>query len=394
VSGERDVEVAVVGGGPAGAAVAAQLCRQGHEVALFERLTRPTWRACGVYSSPLTRRRLSNLGLTNDQLGALIRPISAMVVETADGTAACRLEYPRPNAACGLDRVRLEEALLELIRDQGVHVFEGAVVRSVDFTHGRPRLVVSQADGVSTWSARVVVGADGPTSVVARSAGVTRHTRWFRRAALTGHRAVAQPEARMIVGRGWYAGLAPVPGDRVNVGLVMGESRLRSMLTHQRPNEIVNTMLEPIPSAAAVATASPTDEVTTHLPLLHRVTRVAGDGFVLVGDACGFIDPLSGEGLHRALVSAELAATAVDRLIAGDRAAGEEYDRRLRDRFRGKDILSWALQLFTQQPVLARRAIRRLDANSDLRQTFGAALADLRPASVVIDPRFVARLLA
>jgi flavin-dependent dehydrogenase len=393
VTTDRDVEVAVVGGGPAGAAVAAHLCAAGHDVVLFERLARPIWRASGVYSSPLTRRRLAEIGLTAAQLETLVLPLPAMVIETADGTTKARLEYPDPNQACGIDRIRLEEHLLELIRNRGVRVFEGAVVRSVDFSTTRPRLVISQADGVSTWSARVVVGADGPSSVVARSAGVNRHARHFRRAALTGHRAAIQPEARMLIGAGWYAGLAPVPGNRVNVGLVMGEGRLRRMLTSQRPSEVITTMLAPTPSGRPISTAQPTDEVASHLPLVHRVSRTAGAAFVLVGDAAGFVDPLSGEGLHRALVSAELAARAVGGMLRENPAAGGEYDRRLRARFRSKDVLSWALQLFMLQPVLARRAISRLDANQDLRATFAAALADLGPASAVIDPRFVARLL-
>ena len=73
----------------------------------------PVWRACGVYSSPLTRRRLAGLGLTDDDLARLIQAIPAMEVSTADGMARCRLEYPSPHQACGIDRVRLEQTLLE-----------------------------------------------------------------------------------------------------------------------------------------------------------------------------------------------------------------------------------------------------------------------------------------
>ena len=60
-----EVEVAIVGGGPAGAALAIQLASAGVEVALFERQSAPRWRACGVYSSPLTRGALISLDLAN-----------------------------------------------------------------------------------------------------------------------------------------------------------------------------------------------------------------------------------------------------------------------------------------------------------------------------------------
>jgi flavin-dependent dehydrogenase len=394
VSSTFEADVAVVGGGPAGAAVATHLASAGRDVIVFERLAQPVWRACGVYTSPLTRRRLSGLGLPAADLERLIRPISAMNIETADGKACCRLEYPAPHSACGVDRVHLEQAMLGLIRARGVRVFEGAVVRSVELRPHAARLTVSQAEGVSTWNARVVVGADGPTSVVARAARVTRTTPWLRRGALTGHRALTLAEARMIIGDGWYIGLAPVPGDRVNLGLVMDEAALRRRLGDSRPAAVVDDVVRSLSGAGGLADAWPTDEVAAHLPLAHRVRRVAGDGYVLVGDAAGFVDPLSGEGLHRALVSADFAAEAIDRHLGGDRLALGEYDRRLRARFRSKDILSWALQLFMLRPALARRAIRRLDQRPDMRHTFAAALADLTPASTVLDPRFVARLLA
>jgi flavin-dependent dehydrogenase len=394
MSGELEVEVAIVGGGPAGAAIAAHLAAAGRDVVLFERLARPVWRACGVYSSPLTRRRLAAVGLATEQLARLIAPIPAMEVATADGSAACRLEYPPPHAACGLDRVRLEEQLLALIRARGVRVFEGAVVRSVEVGRAGGWLTVSQDAGASRWKARVVVGADGPTSIVARAAQVSRPTAWFRRGSLTGHRAFPASDARMVIGTGWYIGVAPVPGGRVNLGLVMAEPELRRRLLDERPAEVVDDVIRSLPGDDGLAGSPPTDEVVSHLPLVHRTQRVAGDGFVLVGDAAGFVDPLSGEGLHRALVSAELAAEAVTRHLAGTPLALREYDRRLRARFRSKDVLSWALQLFMLQPPLARRAIRRLEHEHAMRETFAAALADLAPATEVLDPRYVVRLLA
>jgi flavin-dependent dehydrogenase len=366
----------------------------GHDVVVFERLARPVWRACGVYSSPLTRSRLATVGMTPGDLARLIQPIPAMEIALAGGGASCRLDYPPPRSACGVDRVRLEEALLALIRTRGVRVFEGAVVRSVEVGAKGGWLTVSQAGGQSRWWARVVVGADGPTSVVARAAGVARPAGWFRRGALTGHRAFAADAARMVIGTGWYIGIAPVTGGRVNLGLVMGEPDLRRGLAASRPADVLAAVVRSLPDTDGLVDAKPTDGVAAHLPLVHRVRRTAGDGFVLIGDAAGFVDPLSGEGLHRALVSAELAAEAIGQHLAGNPLALREYDRRLRARFRSKDVLSWALQLFMLQPSLARRAIRRLDRETEMRTTFAAALADLRPATTVLDPRFVARLLA
>jgi menaquinone-9 beta-reductase len=405
-------EIAIVGGGPAGAALAIRLSEAGHEVVLFERRIRPRWRACGVYSSPLTRGRLAALGLSEMELDRLIRPISAMVVETLDGRTL-RLAYPSPRHACGFDRVRLDRALLGRARAAGARVHEGAVVRSVELpadgrestkgtAAGRSTLAVSEADAAATWSARLLVGADGPQSLVARSAGVALPSRRFRRAGVTVHRAdpAASPcqqpmEARMVVGPGWYCGVAPVPGARVNVGIVLGEQTLRRELA--KPGGLggfVGRVVSELPGPRREwQTAPATDEIQVALPLTHRTRRAWGTGFVLVGDAAGFIDPLSGEGLHRALVGADLAAEAIAAWSRGDRRALSDYDRHLRARFRNKDVVSWVLQAFLAQPSMLGHALDRLDSRERLGRTFGLALADLVPASRVLDPRFVARLL-
>ena len=401
----HDVEVAIVGGGPAGAALAIRLAERRRSVAVFERLPRPRWRASGVYSSPLTRRCLAALGLSEQQLERLIRPISAMVVATADGRATCRLEYPAPNHACGVDRVRLEEALLDRARAAGAQVHVGAVVRQVHLTGvpGAPAgLLVSRSDGPAWWTARLVVGADGPSSIVARSAGVALTARRYRQAAVTGHRldpaagaGSEAMEARLIVGPGWYLGLAPVPGGRVNLGLVLGEADLREgLLRAGGLDGVMNRALTAGAGLAGELAAAPaSDELDAHLPLLHRVSAAAGPGFMLVGDACGFVDPISGEGLHRALVSAELAARAIVAGATDADTVGRDYHHRLRARFGGKDVLSWLLQVFVHQPWLTRRAMHRLERRPELSRRLARALADMAPASDVVNPRFVAALI-
>ena len=115
---------------------------------------------------------------------------------------------------------------------------------------------------------------------------------------------------------------------------------------------------------------------------------------MLVGDAAGFVDPLSGEGIHRALVSAELAADAVARWSRGDRRALEDYDRHLRSRYRGKDLISWLLQAFLTRPALLEYALARLERRRDLSGTLAHVLADLVPPSRALAPHFLLRLVA
>ena len=172
--------------------------------------------------------------------------------------------------------------------------------------------------------ATVVVGADGPHSVVARAAGVARPVRLGPRIGLTYHLADTDPagvrDARMRVLRDGYVGIAPVAGGRVNIGIVLGPS-WRPALARDGARAVAAAIVAAIPATdedpALWRHGEPMDTVAGAWPLGHRVTRRAGPGWLLVGDAAGFLDPFTGEGLHRALVSAELAAAAIAAHTAG-----------------------------------------------------------------------------
>jgi flavin-dependent dehydrogenase len=112
-----------------------------------------------------------------------------------------------------------------------------------------------------------------------------------------------------------------------------------------------------------------------------------------VGDAAGFLDPFSGEGIHRALVSARLAAAALTGR-SGRPKDLSAYDRAMRQRFAAKDLVSLIVQVFLAQPALFDYAARRLANRPASRETLGLVMADLVSARRALDPRFLAALLA
>jgi menaquinone-9 beta-reductase len=148
--------------------------------------------------------------------------------------------------------------------------------------------------------------------------------------------------------------------------------------------------------AAEWRDGEPMDVIAGAWPLGHRVTRRAGRGWLLVGDAAGFLDPFTGEGLHRALVSTEVAAAAIAAHARGGGRAGafDAYDRAMQRRFRDKDVVSWLVQGFLGRPALFDYAARRLAARAEVRATMGLVMGDLVPASRALDPRYLASLLA
>ena len=390
-------DVLVIGGGPAGAATAIGLARRGREVLLVERAPEWRWRACGVFTSPATVARLRRLGVADADLAAVARRIPAMRVESAAGTRF-RLTYGDDgslrSAAVGLDRSRLDPHLLAMARDAGVEVRPGTAIRSA--AGGAARL----ASGAVVL-ARVVVGADGLRSVVARDAGVARRPPLGDRPALTFHVADPRPDAtrdaRMIVFDGGYVGLAPVPGGRVNVGIVLADRRWRARLKSEGAAAVASAVMTAIPDAAddPVPWRDPRlcDAIEGAAPVGARVSRRAGPDWLLVGDAAGFLDPFTGEGLHRALRSAELAVVAVDRHLGGDPDALAAYDRALGRRTRAKDLVSLVVQGFLAVPPVFEYAASRLADRAPVRETMGLVMGDLAPATSAFDPRFLLGLL-
>jgi flavin-dependent dehydrogenase len=405
VTRDEAVEIAIVGGGVAGAVLAARLARGGREVVVLERSPAWTWRAGGVFSAPPAVAALRRAGLDEATLATVARPIPAMRVETRAGTAF-RLTYGADTGgqpAVGFDRARLDPALTELATGAGAELRRGWNVTGVDFTAGAVEAIEPAGRQVRV-RARVIVGADGSRSVVARAARVDRPARLRPRLGLTYH--LPDPEAdrtrdaRMLVLRDGYVGIAPVPGGRVNVGIVLGPSWRPALVADGAPataRGIVAAIATTADDPGGWRDGEPTDHLAGAWPLGHRVTRRAGPGWLLVGDAAGFLDPFTGEGIHRALVSAELAAAAIEvrlrRPAAGLDAFGA-FDRAMGRRFRAKDLVSWLVQAFLGHPAALEYAARRVASRDDVRATMSLVMGDLVPATCALDPRYLARLLA
>ncbi|HET7167857.1 MAG TPA: NAD(P)/FAD-dependent oxidoreductase [Candidatus Limnocylindrales bacterium] len=401
-------DVVIVGAGPAGSALAARLARHSIDTLVLEQTPMWRWHAGGVFASPVAVAALADTGLDAAAIARLTRRIPAMRLETPAGVTV-RLTYGADTGgqpAVGFDRSTLDPALEGLATAAGATVRRGATVTGVDLGERHAPVVhVRTDDGSAMIRSRVVVGADGAGSIVARAAGVARPSRLAARVGLTYHtvddRSPDEPaDARLVVFRDGYVGIAPVPRGRVNVGIVLGPT-WRARLARDGAVATAEAVQAAIPVApddpSRVAFASRTDRVVGAWPIGGRTTQCAGPDWLLVGDAVGFLDPFTGEGIHRALVSAGLAAAAiVAELRGGGRRhrALRAYERGMRRRFATKDVVSWLVQAFLARPWLFEYAARRLADRPEVRATMGLVIGDLLPARRGLDPRFLAALLA
>jgi flavin-dependent dehydrogenase len=395
----RAADVLVVGAGPAGAATAILLAEQGLAVTVLERGPRARPKVCGEYLSPEAGRVLDRLGALKmlDAGGAVA--LAGMRITAPDGTVltgrygAVGGFRPYREQAIGVSRATLDGALLDRVRAQPVDLYLGVRVTDVVVEHGDVVGVVGvDAAGARVeMRARVVVAADGRASAIAHALGCRQPHRLSRMALVT--YVVGVPDCRDIgeifVDPPDYAILNPLAPDRVNLSLVVPLAH--AVPWRSRLEDFFAARVKQLPHLARrLAGARRVAPLSSMGPLAYRVTPPREGGVLFVGDAAGFYDPFTGEGIFTALRSAELAADTLATALRADdvsAAALAAYGRARRAAFADKERVTRALQALIGRRRLANLAARWLAARPRLLDTLLGVIGDYVP------PRALPRLL-
>ena len=357
-------DVLIIGGGPAGSTAAALLAGRGRRVLLLDKDRHPRFHI-GESLLPRNLAIFDRLGL-RERIAALgtFKPGAEFVAD--DSGRQVTFSF-----ASGLDRrythsyqvprAAFDATLLDHARAAGAMVAEATLVTEAAFTEGAGALVTARTDAGARRriAARFVLDASGRDCLLAGKFGLREADRRLNTAAVYGH--FRNVETRTddragcisvhLAADGWFW-MIPLPDQIMSVGFVGGPAAFKS-----RSGDVTRLLAERIAAAPSVAArmraAEPAGPITATGNYAYRARAGWGEGWMLIGDAFGFLDPVFSSGVLFAMASAELGADVADAWLrdpAAGRRAARLAERRVR---RGMDQLSWLIRRINE-PVLRR----------------------------------------
>jgi flavin-dependent dehydrogenase len=356
---ERLWDVAVVGAGPAGAMVALELGRRGCAVLLLERQLFPRWKVCGACLNGAAQGALAHAGL-----GGLVTRAGAPQLTELRMTGWGRTASVALHSSVALSRETLDYALVRAAVEEGVVFAHRVSAELGPVRDGGRTLRVRGDEGERSVRARVIVAAAGLHGLRASAVAGPTPATTVRAASRVGVGAVLEGggsayepgTVHMVVGPPGYVGLVRQEDHRLNVAAAFDPEWVRR---NRSPERAVRAHLE--------SAGMPLLPEGIHRgwkgtpPLTRRLSSLAEERLFFVGDAAGYVEPFTGEGmawaLWGALALAPLVHAGVARWDEGlARRWNQVHHRRIRRGQRACGIVAWGLR----RPWVAQMALRAL----------------------------------
>jgi len=360
-------DVIVVGAGPAGAVAAYMLARQGRDVLLLDKATFPRHKVCGGCLSGAALKTLAAIGL-----GEVPKQLGGIKTDRFELTAGGQHITLPLDSGMSVSRAAFDQAVVQRAVAQGATFLDGT---AAEFDSASGDLITIRAAD-QNLSARILLAADGLCGSLLRTCG--NHAPRIARDAYMGVSAVvpAPPNdnslgtIRMHCAAGGYVGVTHVEDGNLNIAAALSPELVRE---RGGPGAAVDAIFQ---ASGAQTSFSISDDRWRGIGKLTRHRRKLGDHRLLIlGDAAGYVEPFTGEGMAWAISSAiavsEIADQAMDhwsddtvhqwarthrRIIAGR----QRWCRLITTMLRRPTLTSWAIRLLRRKPAIAQPVLDHL----------------------------------
>jgi geranylgeranyl reductase family protein len=375
-------EVIVVGAGPSGSATAIALKKKGHDVLLLDRQLFPRDKACGDGIPAGAIEILYAMGLEDRIKAANFYPVHSILLSSPNNHVLEAELKKGPEYGADsfvIPRVEFDSLIQQHAVDVGVD-FQQAQVKAPIIEDGRVVGVQARSNGkVEEMRAKIVVGADGVTSSIARALRPDKHD--------DGHRAIAlrsyvtdieelPNEVEFYLYKGilpGYAWIFPIGEGRANLGLGMRLDKYKDL--DKNLEDMVDIFLDmPVIKKRLKNGGKLNNVAKWQLDFGSQSMQRAYAGALLVGDAAGLINPLTGGGIHNGLQSALIASGVIHEALAKDDTSLEQlrsFDLSIEENLKKNMRKSYLIQRsLLYLPMSVDLLIRWGGANSDVAKIF------------------------
>lgn len=406
-------DIAIIGAGPAGAALSIFLAQKQIHHVIFDKADFPRDKICGdglsgkvvYYLKQMDNDILSELNNRPD-IAAPSWGVRFVAPNSKTVDIPFYMEKKEDNKPPGFitKRIDFDEMLKNRINPDYADLYLNSEVKSIEYVDDGVLLKINKDNNEFICHSKMVVGAEGDRSIVAKKlAGHSMQPEHYYAGLRQYYENVSGMHVQNFIELHFikellpgYFWIFPLPNGKANVGLGILSSQIK------KKNINLKKTLQRILNDHHVISdrfknAKPINDVQGWgLPLGSSRKKISGERFLLIGDAGSLIDPLTGEGVGNALQSAQVASRLIEKAVIAQDFSEEyllEYDQKLYSELGDELKLSEYIQRLSQQSWLFNFVFNRLHNNKALQEVFTGMLNSLDMRAKLRSPGFYLKII-
>ena len=359
----KETEFLIIGAGPAGLIVGIQLAKLGIKAQIVDRNKQQVRPLCGEYLSPEGVNYIKRMGLDDCLDG--FNHLLGMTIFSAGGIRVCT-SFPENSYGLSLNRETFQTRLSKKFESLGGIIHYDNNLEDI-LTHDNGFEVITSKLKINT---KYLIGADGRTSKLARILQFKTDFPGHKKVAIHCYLKSKKPLSPLgqmhILPNGSYVGINPIVQEEVNFSMVTDQQAIKAAGS---PRELVNFWIRESSFLSEQFYPLTMEEIKTVVPITRKSIEIRKGNAVLIGDASGFIDPLTGEGITTAVKTAFMLCEEIKN-GATVKEALLRYDYRRKNDFIQKERLNKAFQKLIYSKFGCEALGLTLNLSKRLRNTF------------------------